>query len=612
MFTRKTRSQQPTEPAPNSGKTAMQLKDRRPETGRDIQLQQLAASSPQIRQTTQLQASADQYTAQLKTPEKENRTGLPDHLKAGIENLSGYNMDDVKVHYNSSKPAHLQAHAYAQGSDIHMAPGQEKHLPHEAWHVVQQKQGRVKPTIQLKKGVAVNDDNGLEKEADEMGTKALASGGKKTTQRKSASAGTGIVQCYRQIRFANLKQTEDKYAQKASDIIDVLQQTPIVMAFLADKNMLIVLRNNKDSTTPASVHVEGEQALVNLSPWFFEQESRGKIIGMLAHELGVHPIGDELLTKEERGVEKYVAKKRIPIPTNFYPRDTIVSDKDNQDDHLFAAVEGTPRFDIYRRTVFELGNAMLNCQGVAHNITDNHVTDLILSYLADISTILSTSDHRGLLMDKDRAAEYFNFVRGKWLDFLDDQEDQRLIALTPPPQTGNDVKRKIGSLIGSKLLGIFTNSVDDFKSEQQQKMNGNFRALTTNQREILDDFDHLEQKRAFNRDAPQLLETIDALTGKARDTTAKRLKNRLHNLDRTTLSAKTIEAATDLAAQLDKDWDVLQPNADIMHLVATLLGSKIRIIRANGIIESWGTEGDYLTLLEIAKPEHHYRGAVPR
>lgn len=35
---------------------------------------------------------------------------------------------------------------YSQGTDIHIGPGQEKHLPHEAWHVVQQKQGRVKPT----------------------------------------------------------------------------------------------------------------------------------------------------------------------------------------------------------------------------------------------------------------------------------------------------------------------------------------------------------------------------------------------------------------------------------------------------------------------------------
>ena len=104
---------------------------------------------------------------------RENKTGLPDNLKSGIENLSGYSLDDVKVNYNSNKPAQLNAHAYAQGTDIHVASGQEKHLPHEAWHVVQQKQGRVKPTMQMKGHVNVNDDEGLEREADVMGAKAL-------------------------------------------------------------------------------------------------------------------------------------------------------------------------------------------------------------------------------------------------------------------------------------------------------------------------------------------------------------------------------------------------------------------------------------------------------
>lgn len=105
--------------------------------------------------------------------EKPNNTGLPNQLKTGIESLSGMSMDHVKVHYNSDKPAQLNAHAYAQGSDIHVAPGQEKHLPHEAWHVVQQAQGRVKPTMQMKGEVSVNDDAGLEHEADVMGAKAL-------------------------------------------------------------------------------------------------------------------------------------------------------------------------------------------------------------------------------------------------------------------------------------------------------------------------------------------------------------------------------------------------------------------------------------------------------
>lgn len=113
-----------------------------------------------------------QPTVQL--AEKSNHTGMPNQLKSGIESLSGMSMDHVKVHYNSGKPAQLNAHAYAQGSDIHMAPGQERHLPHEAWHVVQQMQGRVQPTMQMKGDVQVNDDVGLETEADVMGAKALA------------------------------------------------------------------------------------------------------------------------------------------------------------------------------------------------------------------------------------------------------------------------------------------------------------------------------------------------------------------------------------------------------------------------------------------------------
>ncbi len=100
--------------------------------------------------------------------QKPNKTGLPDNLKSGIESMSGLSMDDVRVHYNSNKPAQMQAHAYAQGTNIHIAPGQETHLPHEAWHVIQQKQGRVRPTMQMQ-GVSVNNDNSLEREADVMG-----------------------------------------------------------------------------------------------------------------------------------------------------------------------------------------------------------------------------------------------------------------------------------------------------------------------------------------------------------------------------------------------------------------------------------------------------------
>ncbi len=123
--------------------------------------------TPSTSQIVQRRAR-DETPGQDITPQ-ENETGLPDALKAGVESLSGMSLDDVNVHYNSAKPAPLQALAYTQGTEIHVAPGQEKHLPHELWHVVQQKQGRVKPTLQAH-GVAINTDPSLEAEAKRFRT----------------------------------------------------------------------------------------------------------------------------------------------------------------------------------------------------------------------------------------------------------------------------------------------------------------------------------------------------------------------------------------------------------------------------------------------------------
>jgi hypothetical protein len=111
---------------------------------------------------------------------------MPQRLTRGIAALSGEDLSDVQVHRNSSRPAQLDAEAYAQGRGIHLAPGQERHLPHEAWHIVQQRQGRVRPTGQVG-GQALNDDPHLEREADTMGQRALAAGdGARSTARRSA------------------------------------------------------------------------------------------------------------------------------------------------------------------------------------------------------------------------------------------------------------------------------------------------------------------------------------------------------------------------------------------------------------------------------------------
>lgn len=117
-----------------------------------------------------------EQTAQRQT---ENRTGIPDDVIQNMEDSFGADFSSVRVHPESSKAPEVGALAYTQGTDIHFAPGQfrpdtsygQQLLGHELAHVVQQAEGRVQPTTEIG-GIAVNDDAGLEHEADVLGAKA--------------------------------------------------------------------------------------------------------------------------------------------------------------------------------------------------------------------------------------------------------------------------------------------------------------------------------------------------------------------------------------------------------------------------------------------------------
>lgn len=98
-----------------------------------------------------------------------NLTGIPTQMKLDFEQRSGLSFDDVRVHYNSDKPAQLQALAYTQGTQVYVGPGQERHLPHELGHVVQQKLGLVRPTARLG-NIPINNSNHMEQMADRFQT----------------------------------------------------------------------------------------------------------------------------------------------------------------------------------------------------------------------------------------------------------------------------------------------------------------------------------------------------------------------------------------------------------------------------------------------------------
>lgn len=106
-----------------------------------------------------------QRQAERREAAKPNLTGIPTQMKLDYERSSGLSFNDVRIHYNSDRPARLGALAYTQGTQVFIGPGQEQHLPHELGHVIQQKLGLVRPTGTIA-GMPLNDSVKLERAAD--------------------------------------------------------------------------------------------------------------------------------------------------------------------------------------------------------------------------------------------------------------------------------------------------------------------------------------------------------------------------------------------------------------------------------------------------------------
>ena len=154
----------------------------------DISPAQMFAEEEEERQAKK----REEEELQMK-PEEENlqrmenpnnpgtKTTMPNDLQSKMENSFGVDFSDVNIHKDSEQAPSLGALAYTQGNDMHFAPGQyepgsqkgQELLGHELAHVVQQREGRVKPGGQQNKADAnVNTDEGLEKEEDEQGKQA--------------------------------------------------------------------------------------------------------------------------------------------------------------------------------------------------------------------------------------------------------------------------------------------------------------------------------------------------------------------------------------------------------------------------------------------------------
>ncbi|MFC3802394.1 DUF4157 domain-containing protein [Cohnella sp. GCM10012308] len=156
----------------------------KPQQGKPVQMlaMQRAVGNRAVLQMMRAGELSPEESAAPAQRKQERPGALPLDVQAKMEKVMGADFSNVNVHANSSQASSVGALAYAQGNDIHFAPGQynpdsqsgQKIIGHELAHVVQQRQGRVLPTAQLKSGMRLNDDPALEKEADALGDKAAA------------------------------------------------------------------------------------------------------------------------------------------------------------------------------------------------------------------------------------------------------------------------------------------------------------------------------------------------------------------------------------------------------------------------------------------------------
>lgn len=128
---------------------------------------------------------------------------LPTPVQHKMERALGADFSSVRIHEGPLART-IGAQAFTRGTDVHFAPGQyqphttagQQVLGHELAHVVQQSQGRARPSTRVG-GMAVDASPQLEHEAEQAGQRAAAGrsdGHASTSPKPIAASNSGVVQ----------------------------------------------------------------------------------------------------------------------------------------------------------------------------------------------------------------------------------------------------------------------------------------------------------------------------------------------------------------------------------------------------------------------------------
>ncbi|MFG2652069.1 hypothetical protein [Streptomyces sp. NPDC048436] len=230
--------------------------------------------------------------------------------------------------------------------------------------------------------------------------------------------------------FTNLNQTE-RYLDKAIRIIELLDEHGTIKDYVDGRPVRITL-HVRTTETPADVRDFGERGVeIALASYYFEKYDIGYIMGMLAHEIGLHPLASRnAKIPEEEELYRGMPLLVPGLETLKTPR-FMNTEGAGQEDHVMAAFPHTLRHGIYRDIVVEMAGVLAQHArvGVA-GAKAKDVTDLIDTYLMDLASIAVTNDHRArAITDPSYTARVYNAYKAQLAEHL--AQDSPVRALLP-------------------------------------------------------------------------------------------------------------------------------------------------------------------------------------
>ncbi|MFI1377297.1 hypothetical protein ACH4UY_35510, partial [Streptomyces longwoodensis] len=150
--------------------------------------------------------------------------------------------------------------------------------------------------------------------------------------------------------FTNLNQTE-RYLDKAVRIAELLDEHATIKNYIGNRTVRITL-HLRTTETPADVIDRGDDGVdINLASYYFEKYDTGYIMGMLAHEIGLHPLASRNSDIAEQEEAYQGMPLTVPGLTDLNPPRTMNSDNAGQRDHIMAAYPPAIRHRLYRDIV---------------------------------------------------------------------------------------------------------------------------------------------------------------------------------------------------------------------------------------------------------------------